>query len=315
MKIGKIIISALVTLCAFATTAEANNSPYQFLRYVSSARGAALAGAFTSVANDPSALVYNPATIYTVENKPLSTTFLKHVLDINSGLVTYVHPLDDGAKVAGAISYTNYGSFTGADKFGNLTSDFGGHDISAAVYYSDWIDSSLYYGAGAKFIFVNLEQESFLAMAIDAGILYELNERSNIGISILHAGMQLSGIEGVDESLPLDVRAGINHRLRGLPLLVNFSFHHLADNEGDFFSKFRNFAIGGELYLGEAIRVRLGYDNQVRNYVSLDSDKGLSGFTAGVGIILENFNIDYGAAQYGSASTLHRFSIGMNIPD
>ncbi|MFP4528757.1 MAG: PorV/PorQ family protein, partial [Candidatus Kapaibacterium sp.] len=231
MKTGKLFIIVLISIFSTLPTFAAETSPYQFLRYVSGARAASLAGSFVSIENDASAVVYNPGAIYTVSDKPLHATFLKHVLDINSGLAVYVHPLEDGAKLAGAIGFNSYGAFTGADKFGNLTSEFGGSDISAALYYSDWIDSSLYYGAGAKFIFVNLEEQSFTAMAIDAGLFYQMNDRTNIGLSVLHAGMQLSGIEGVDNSLPLDIRAGINHRLRGLPLLINFSFHFLYPAE------------------------------------------------------------------------------------
>jgi len=290
-------------------------SPFQFLRYVSGARAAGLSGAFVSMTNDATALFFNPATISTVEEKPVSITFLKHVEDINSGNATYIIPTEEDGILAGSINYTNYGSFQYADKFGNRNGrTFGGNDLSMGVSYSNNLDTRLYYGVTLKFLYMNLEQYSSTAVAVDVGILYRLpDDRTNIGVSVLHSGTQLSTLDGVREDLPTDIRAGINHRLRGLPLLMNFTFHHLADQENDFFSRFRNFSIGGELQIGKYIQLRLGYDNQVRIFASPTADKGLSGISGGLGIKVNELNFDFALARYGSAATLQRFSLSFDI--
>lgn len=282
----------------------ADYSPYQFLRLQSSARSAGLAGCFVSMPNDASALYFNPATISTVENKRFSATFLKHVLDINSGLVSYIKPIEDIGVFAASVSYINYGSFDRADNTGRKNGTFGAGDLSFAATYSNILDTNLYYGVSLKYIVVSIENESTSSLAVDAGILYRLkDERTNIGLSVLHAGTQLSKFGGTTESLPLDIRAGINHRLKGLPLLVNLTFHHLADNSDSFFDKFKNFALGGELYIGEYVMLRLGFDNQVRRMTSIESDKKLSGFSGGLGIKANDFTFDYGAAIFGTGAT------------
>lgn len=312
----KLFFAVPILLLSIISTniAIADSSPYQFLRYQSSARGAALAGCLVSMPGDASALVFNPAAAYTVEEKMFSATFLKHVLDINSGLVSYIHRLEGGAVMAGAVSYTNYGSFDKADIFGVKSGSFSANDISAGFTYANELDSNLYYGVTGKLIFITLEEESSIAFAVDAGILYQLPDgRSNIGLSILHAGAQVSKIGSESESLPLDIRAGINHRLRGLPLLVNFSLHHLADETDSFFDKFTNFSIAGELYVGKYIQLRLGYDNMIRRYTSIETDRKFSGFSGGVGIKANDFNFDYGIALYGSSATMHRFSVGLDF--
>jgi hypothetical protein len=255
----RIVLLLILFFAAPSINVLADTSPYQFLRFQSSARAAGLAGCFVSMPEDASAVIYNPATIYTVDEKVFSATFLKHVLDINSGLVSYIDRLDDSSVIAGAVSYTNYGSFNSADIYGNMGGTFGANDIAAGVTYSNELDENLYYGVTGKLIFINLEEENSIAFAIDAGLLYQLPDgRSNVGLSVLHAGTQISKIGNDSESLPLDIRAGINHRLRGLPLLVNFSFHHLADNTDGFFDRFTNFSLAGEVYIGEYIQLRLG---------------------------------------------------------
>ncbi len=289
-------------------------SPFHFLRTNVSARAAGLAGCFAAMPNDPNGVFSNPAIISTVDKNNFSATFLKHVLDINSGSVVYVRKDEDFGNLAASAIYTNYGSFVKADEFGEKTGEFGAGDVALAGTYSNELDSNLYYGATFKLIYSTIETASSFAFAVDAGMIYLMPDiRTNVGVSVLHAGSQVTTFDGVSESLPLDVRIGVNHRLRGLPLLVNLSFHHLADDTDGFFDKFANFSIAGELYLGDYIRARLGYDNQIRRLTSPDNDKQFSGLTGGLGIYTKTFFFDYGIAQNGISATLHRFSVSLNI--
>ena len=163
-------------------------------------------------------------------------------------------------------------------------------------------------------IYFQIEQASTSALAFDAGLLYKLKDgRTNLAFAVLNAGTQLSKMGEESESLPLDVRLGVSHRLKGLPLLANLNFHHLNESTDNFFKKFKSFSIGGELYLGKYLQVRVGYDNNVRQNVASKNDKGLTGFTGGFGIKSRTLNFDYGFAQYGSAAYIHRISVGFEL--
>jgi hypothetical protein len=297
------------------STFSLSSPAFQFLTYNSSARASALAGCFVSMTGDENAVFYNPASIYTVNDKPFTATFFKHVLDINSGLASYSFRYKDLGKFAVSASYTNYGSFDYADNQGNRNgSTFSANDLSFGASYSNKIDTNLYYGATLNFIYETIDKFASSAIGFDVGLIYMIPEkRTNIGISILHAGMQLSKFQTTSDRLPLDIRLGVNNRLQGLPLLVNFSFHHLADQTDNFFQKFLNFSLGGELYVGNYIMVRLGFDNQIRRLVTPDNNKGFSGFSAGIGIKTKDINIDYSMGQLGIAALLHRFSLNLNI--
>lgn len=289
-------------------------SPYSFLRFNSSGRASALAGCFVSMPNDASAMFFNPATISTVNNKKFTATFLKHILDINSGNIAYIHNFENFGTFSGAIVFTNYGSFDGADEYGNKTNAFSANDLAIQTQYSNKLDTNLYYGIGIKFIFSNIEKATSTAFALDVGLIYLMPDiRTNIGISILNAGAQLSKFDNTTEDLPLDVRIGINHRLRGLPLLVNLSFHSLADRTDGFFDKFLNFSIAGEFYLGEMVQLRLGYDNKIRRMTMPENERKLSGFSVGLGFKTDVLNFDYGLSQMGNSSLLHRFTIGLDF--
>lgn len=308
-------IVIVVFLLAF-TISSADDTPYNFIRFNSTARAAAMSNAVVSVEGDASMLFFNPALLQTSEGKPFYTTFSKHVLDINSGNVVYhIKDLDlDGGNLAAQVNFNSYGSFDSYDKTGQLYGNgFSGSDLSFGATYSNELDSNWYYGVSGKFIFLTLEEQSSSAMTLDAGMFYRANDRTNIGFSILHLGTELSSLNGQTGTLPVDARLGVNHRLKGLPLLVNFSLHHLADEVDSFGERFQNFSIGGELYLSDHINLRVGYDNQIRNFATSDENKGLSGLSGGLGLLFEDFNFDYAYSEYGGSIALHRFSLGLDI--
>lgn len=310
--IKKIIVVFILSVSVMM----ADDTPYNFLRFNSTARAAALSNAVTSIEGDASFLLFNPALLQTAGDKTFYATFSKHVLDINSGNVIYkINQFDlDSANLAVQVNFNSYGSFDYIDNTGNLYGNgFTGADVSFGATYSNELDSNWYYGVTGKFIYLTLEQQSSVAFGVDAGMFYKYNDRTNFGISILHLGSELSSLNGQTATLPTDVRIGANHRLKGMPLLVNISFHHLADETDSFFDKFKNFAIGGELYLSKVINLRVGYDNQIRNFASADESKGLSGLSGGIGIKFEHLNFDYGYAEYGASIGLHRFSLSMEL--
>lgn len=314
MKKFKFVFFSLLIVFIFNTESHSQDSPFNFLRYMESARASALSGAVVSMPEDISMIYYNPAVINTISGNNFNSTFLKHVLDINSGNVIYSPDLDINGRLAASVGFTSYGSFDYADQFGNLGGTFSSNDLSFGLSYGNSLDTNFHYGVTAKFISVTLEEVSTSALAFDFGLLYEIpNKRTNIGFSILHLGTQFNKISEDGESLPIDARIGVNHRLKGLPLLVNFSFHHLADEADGFFDRFKSFSLGGEFYFGDHVEVRLGYNNEIRNLTSADTESSLTGLSGGIGIKTEVLNFDYGFSKYGSSANMHRFSIALEI--
>jgi hypothetical protein len=290
------------------------NTPFQFLRFNSNARAAGIAGCFEAMPDDPGAIFFNPATISTVEEKHFSATFLKHVLDINSGNVVYIRKFKNLGTFGAAVSFTNYGSFIRSDRYGSQIGSFSANDLIVSATYSNQLDTNLYYGISIKYLYNNIDKYNSSSIAFDAGLIYQIpDSRTNIGLSVLHAGAQLTKYVDFYEPLPLDVRFGVNNRLRGLPLLVNLSIHHLADESDSFFDKFLNFSIGGEFYFGEYVQARLGYDNQIRRKAAPQNDKQFTGLSAGIGIKTNTVNVDYAIAQYGYNTFLHRIGINLDF--
>ena len=287
-------------------------SPFDFIQMGISARSAGLGGAFTSITNDQTTVFFNPGALSSVEKSSVSATFMQHVLDIASGQAIYTLPFDKNSSERFAVSaiYTSYGAFDRTDEFGSITGTFSANNVAFMGSYSNELDSTLSYGCNAKFLYASLDDLASTAIALDAGVLYRLPaSRTNIGFSILNIGTQLSTFTGFTDRLPVDVRLGINHRLRGLPLLLNFTFHHLADDADAFFDRVGNFGIGGEFILSKIVNLRLGYDNYIRNATSIQGQRRFSGFAAGIGVKTEYVIIDYAASALGTAGSIHRLTV------
>lgn len=316
---NKYIFILLLSFFAFYQINANETSPYNFLRNSSNARITGLAGAVVSLENDPGALFFNPASISTTDKRNCNVTFFKHVLDINSGNISYIHNFNDTTlgTIAASLVFTNYGSFDYIDEQGVSNGQtFTGNLLSLQSTYSNIIDNNLYYGATVKLIYNSLEHMSGFAGAIDVGLLYKISDnRSVIGLSVLNVGTELKTMTNEHYMMPLDVRIGGSHRLEGLPLLFNLNFTHLNEITNNFFSRFKNFAIGGELYFGDIIQVRIGYDNYIRNNVASQENKGLSGFAFGIGMVKPDWPLDinYGMSIYADNLLIHRFSIDFNL--
>lgn len=310
-----VAVAVMVVIMVPLTAGAQQASVFSFMRYGLSARHAALGGATNALTNDPTTVVLNPATLTTVEGSRVSATVLKHVLDINSGLAVYSTELESGATVAATAVFSSYGSFDRADELGTRFGTFGANDVAFGVSYANEIDTMFSYGATAKFLYSGLADMASTAVAIDAGLLVRFPAtRTNIALSASNLGVQLSTFDGTSDRLPIDVRIGLNHRLRGLPLLVNVSLKHLADDVPTLADRLLNFSVGGELYLGKAVQLRLGYDHASRNTTGVPVATQLTGLSGGIGINVKNIGIDYALSSFGSAAILHRLSVGLRLP-
>ena len=310
----RIVMVLLVSGTPSAVLLAQQATIFPFMRGTLSARAAGLAGSTVAMTDDISMIVVNPASLATLQEPAVTGTFIKHVLDIYSGYAAYGDEIDGVGHWGVTASFTSYGSFERTDGSGVASGTFGANDLAIAGTFSKHLDTLITYGVTLKVLHSSLDDMASTAIAVDAGLLFQIPEsRTNVGISLLNAGAQLSTYDGTTDRLPIDLRIGVNHRLKGLPLLVNASINHLTDDVDSFFDRFLNFSVGGELYIGKAVRARVGYDNGTRNLSGVNVATQLTGVSGGVGVYLEAFNIDYALSSLGSSALLHRLSLGLAL--
>ena len=115
------------------TSAISAQSTFKFLRLDTSPRAAALAGSFVANGDDPNVIFYNPAGINLLSGMPVSFSFLKHLMDINSASVSFSKEFEGIGRFAAGVQYINYGTFIRADANGMKLGNFGVGDFALTL--------------------------------------------------------------------------------------------------------------------------------------------------------------------------------------
>jgi hypothetical protein len=306
-------LALLLCFCVAASIAQ-DKGTFSFLRNEVGARAAGLNGSFTSMTNDPNLIFYNPGALTTLSQPRGSVGFLKHLLDVNGGYLSYARSVDGVGTVGAGILYLDYGSFNETDESMNTLGTFGARDLALVIGVGRAIDEVTSVGLNLKLIYSSIGEFKASGIAVDAGILYQIpSQNITIGASVLTLGTQMQSYSGVKESLPLDVKIGITKRPEHLPVLLNFDFHHLTDTQDKALDHLSSFSFGAEFLMSESVRLRVGYNNQQRKDLKLGTSPGLAGMSLGGGILIGEYVIDYAFNSYGRIGGLHRVSVGMGL--
>ena len=298
-------ISVIILLSLLAASHIVAQTTYDFLLIEMSPRSAALGGTYVANANDPDVIFYNPAGFNTIEKTPVSFSFVKHLMDINSASLSSTFEIGSLGRFGAAIQYISYGSFDKADEYGNKIGDFNAGDLSMLVGYSNSLSKNFYYGVNLKFIYSSIEDYSSMGLAGDIGLQYLIpNKGWNFGFSVLNIGSQLTYYSYTKEDLPLSIQLGFSKKLEHTPLQIFFALTRLNDDD-----RFDYINAGVEFTLSKVIQLRFGYDNNKRKQQKVGASSGLAGFSFGLGVNITGYKFNYAFSSMGSIGALHRIGI------
>lgn len=305
---------ALSYILAACLSSSAVGQTFQFLQTDVNARVAAMGGSFVSMQNDPHLLFINPAGLTTLDGARASASYLDHLLDINAGSFVYFTDRTPLGPLVFGLTYYHYGSFDQTDALLNTSGTFTASDVAVSVGTAYEVAPQTSVGGAFKFIHSSIADYRSSALAFDLGFLYTVpEERFAVGVAVLHAGLQMSTFNGVRESLPLDVRIGVTKRPEHLPVHLNLNFHRLQESGLSVQDRLRQFSVGAEFDLSASVRLRLGFNNQLRKDLPLGTSAGLAGFSGGLGITVSEYFLDYAYNSYGGIGGLHRLSISASL--
>jgi hypothetical protein len=305
----------------FAGKAKVGTTAYPFLKIGVGAKSLSMGGAFVGLADDESAVYYNPAGIIGFQQKAISGSYMNYIADIQSGNLTVILPSKTAAAEGGAWGeeqalhdansalafsavYLNYGKIDETNDAGDIIGDFGGSDMAIGATYARKLSPQLSCGGTAKFIYQKIDEFSSNGLAMDAGLLYRLRDgRTNLGFSVSNLGVQLTGLSPEHKDpLPIILRGGVSHNMRELPLTVSLEGVYPTDN--DIYG-----SIGLEIHPNIPIALRAGYSTFGKNYKT-DGDKDkTAGFSFGAGFKLAKTAIDYAFLPYADLGSLHRVGL------
>jgi hypothetical protein len=316
-----ILIPVVMTVNAAAINSNAGTAAYAFLKIGVGAKSQGLGGAFVGLADDESALYYNPAGLTaTVESyelyddlldkpktKPIrnrfTASYMNYLLDFQYGFVGYVRELDEKTSAGISVAYQNYGTFNRLNSVGDEIGTFGASDVAIGLTYSKRVKPGWSLGATGKFIYEKIDTYSSNGLAFDLGIMYAHGDRTRVGFALTNFGAQLSGFtETHKDPLPTKAAVGMSHQLRGLPLVFSSEIGRPFD--ADFY-----FSLGMEVVTLKPFFFRVGWTTIGRDYrIGTDNDI-LAGFAGGFGYTYLDYKLDYSYSSYADLGNVHRVTL------
>ncbi len=306
------IFLSLFLMCAAVMAQSAGSTGFEFLRQQYSPRGAAMGGNLIAAGGDIQASLYNPAALSGNTGRQFTVNYTDHLLDFQGGYLAYGQPVRNIGNLSAGIIYFSYGSFDETDEFGDRTGRmFNASEFAVNLTVSNSLGSGFDYGLGMKFIYSALQDYNASALALDAGLLYTVEELDNLqlGLSLVNLGATVDNYTDYNEKLPVILRFGFAKRLAHLPLLLTGSLNDIAASENNVWDRLKKFSLGGEFDVTQMIKFRLGYQNEINRSVKPLGRNVFGGFSLGLGIMWQQFRLDYSYSNVGDLGDQNRIGL------
>ncbi|PSQ94415.1 MAG: hypothetical protein BRD53_06165 [Bacteroidetes bacterium SW_7_64_58] len=297
-------------------------SSFSLLRFDASARTAAMGGAYTAAAGgDVNTMFYNPAIPGPATSRTPSVSYLNHLTDINAGTLAYSHTVSGiGTTLSGGLRFVHWGTIQRRNDVGERTGTFSARDVALTVGAARALGPRVRYGANMHLLYAQIDQVQATAAATDLGVLYRVPAyQLTVGASLRHLGVSLDGFGRRDVTLPLDLQLGLSKRLAHLPLRLSLTAYDLTKAgtgiEGGSTTDhvLAHLTFGGEMRLGDNLRLRLGYNHRRSRDLALADQFDLGGLGGGFGLLVGGVAVDYAYNSWSELGGLHQFTVRADL--
>jgi long-subunit fatty acid transport protein len=275
-----------------------------------------MAGSYITMNNDLNAMFINPAGMANLQQKNYSFNYTNYLLDINGGTAAYNHMLPGIGVLAVGVQYMNYGDFDYTNTEAVATGEtFSAHDFALIVGLANHLSQEFSYGVNLKYVFSKIENFSASAVALDFGLIYKAPFVDDLllALTFRNLGTNFSYYKKTKEQLPQSLRIGGSKKLAHLPLEISLSLNDITQDADTFADFIKRFSLGGEFRMSEMLRLRVGYDYDLQEGLSNETDRKFGGISAGAGINWKSFRFDYAYSNFSVLGNVHRFGISGTI--
>lgn len=272
-----VVLLAIFLSCGAVFAKGDYGTAGEFLTWGAGARSMGMGKAFTGLADDPSAIYYNPAGLALQNPLQISLmhVFLFEDTFFDFGAVTY--PVSGIGTFA--IGYIRVSSleYDGRDSNWQPLGDFSVGQQAILLSYSREILNWLSMGFNFKLVHQDIFGNSSLGYGIDAGVMFTPSDIVSFGISVINALSPNMRLADQAETLPITIKAGTALKLFGDRVIPVVDMEWEPTSGKDF--KFR---MGIEAYPIQQVAIRAGLDE--------------SELTFGLGAYLKPYRVDYSLA-------------------
>lgn len=283
----------LLALRSFSLGAEDGGRPGTFLDFGASARSLAMGHAFTGVADDASAIYWNPSGLVQLKRRDAVLMYSALEQDTKFSALSYSQPtLRLGTFGFGMVSLES-GSF---DKRSATGQKVGSSDIRETGFllsHGFSLSSRLALGSTVKVVRQKMDVYSDTGFGLDAGLLWKLGSKWQTGAAVTNLVAPSMKLRSETEKYPQDLKLGAQWMASSKLL----------------------FALDLDQVQNGLTKINLGTQWIVAPLVALRAGMNKSELTAGLGLNLGDWDLDYafglnngisGEEKLGSS---HRFGL------
>lgn len=304
-----------------------------FLSIGQGTKAISMGSAFVALADDQSAIYWNPAGVAEIEGAGLLVERTNWIADVNYNYLAASYNLGDFGTLglsftSSSIEDMNVTTISDPDGTGET---FSVSDVAFSIAYAMKLTDNFSIGFNPKFIHQKIWRMTASAIAIDMGVIYTTPfDGIVLGMSISNFGtkMKMDGTSSLvlydpdPEStgnngkipanlqmeqweLPLNFRVGLSYKAIDTDLhrvTIAADALHPSDN-------YESINVGAEYTFNDMFSVRGGY----KSLFLTDSEES---FSVGLGIkqlLLGNLaiKVDYAYADFGRLSDIQKFSLSI----
>ncbi|HAH08444.1 MAG TPA: hypothetical protein DCM05_18285 [Elusimicrobia bacterium] len=292
------MIKLLLLLLSLNAEAATLNSGAAFLKIGTGARPEAMGGAYTALADDVSALHYNPAGLASLFKRELGITHTEYLLGSKFDFVGFAQPTALGTFGLGFVRLDT-GSQEARNADRQAVGGFSAADSAYTLGFSRRLNV-VSLGANIKYLESRIGSDSASTFALDFGANRRLGNFT-LGLSVLNVGRGMKFISQRDP-LPLILSLGGAYRLGGALNLALDVRHEPNDRRTDV-------GLGTEYAVLPMFSLRAGYATMS----SVQNRSPLNGLGGGFGLKLKNYRADYTFTPFGDLGNVQRISLGASF--
>ncbi|MDI6735636.1 MAG: PorV/PorQ family protein [bacterium] len=269
-----------------------------FLKLGVGAKPVAMGGAFCALADESSAIYWNPAGLAFLKDKELSFTHIAWFEDINYEYLTYLQPLQElGIKMpgvfAGNLSYLSVDDIKKYDVNKNYSGTFKAQDLLFNLSYAGLIKPWMSSGLNLKYINQKITSSS-------TGLVFDIGFLSKTPLKNFTTGLVFQNVNLFNnfmDELPFNIKLGCGYKpINILTLGLDMNLPNDSDPK---------FHLGAE-YLYPEIE---GYEIALRAGIKTGVDTGK--FNLGFGIKTGKYRFDYAYSSYDDLGDTHQLSFNL----
>lgn len=296
--IAKIFLSVFFFSNLFAQNDGTGNTGLSFLKLGVGARAIAMGEAYSSISEDATAFIYNPARLNFGIRNNIILMHSASAQDLNTDYIAVKFPVGNKLALGIGVLTTSIKGIEIRNIPGASIDKFDSRNLSTGISLGYSLNPNLSIGVTSKLLYEKIYLDEASGLSFDFGTNYSKDNYS-LAFVVSNFG-SVNELKNQSTKLPTSVRFGGSYILTK----NNFGFTIGVDGfkvlDG---GKFHVNA-GGEAGYKDFVFLRLGYQTNYDN----------KGFSSGIGFKYKAFNVDYSFVpnknEFGTSSS---FSLGINF--